>query len=186
MKTILRTAAFGFALATLCLASSATASETASEVDGAIQRKAEQLSSLGTDPVVVAAVTAHNAHPSAEAAAMTNDAWKGLTVLDKFVRSLSKSELVDHLEKDADPAISELFISGADGTKVAFFAKTSSWSHKGNDKHELPMKGEIWIGSVEVDESTGVEQVQIGLPVIDGETVIGSLVIGVALDKIGS
>jgi len=74
-------------------------------------------------------------------------------------------------------------VSAADGTKVAFFAKTSSWSHKGKAKHEQPMQGKDWTGSVEVDESTGAEQIQIGLPVLDGGKPIGSVVIGLAIAK---
>ena len=44
------------------------------------------------DPVVIAAVKAHNAAAPADQAALTQDKWKSLTVLDPLVRSFSKNE----------------------------------------------------------------------------------------------
>jgi hypothetical protein len=46
------------------------------------------------------------------------------------------------------------------------------------------MKGETWYGEVEVDESTGVQQVQISVPVLDGDKAIGSLVVGLNVSKL--
>jgi len=167
-------------LVTLFAAHSGLAADAASMA----QAKAKALAWLSTDAKVVAAVKEHNAKPPAGAAGMTNEKWKGLTVLDPFVRSFSKNELATYLKGKKDDSISELFISGADGTKVAFFAKTSSWTHAGKAKHEEPMKGETWIGPVEVDQSTGVEQIQIGLPVLDGGKPIGSVVVGLDVKKL--
>ena len=79
-----------------------------------------------------------------------------------------------------------MFLSGSDGAKVAFLAKTSSWSHKGKAKHDDPMAGKVWQGAVEVDESTGLQQVQVGVPVLEGGKPIGSLVVGLSLAKLGS
>jgi hypothetical protein len=54
----------------------------------------------------------------------------------------------------------------------------------GQPKHDVPMTGRVWYGNVEVDESTGVQQVQIGLPVLDGGRPIGSIVIGLSVAKL--
>jgi len=132
----------------------------------------------------VAAVKAHNAGPSAEVKAMNNDKWKTLSLLDPFVRSFSRNPLGEHLKTKKDAIITEAFVSGADGCKVAFLAKTTSWSHKGKDKHEVPMTGRMWYGPVEVDESTGQQQVQVGLPVLDGGKPIGSIVAGLSMAKL--
>ena len=131
------------ALATMsvfCLSMTALAADAASAKAKA-EAKAKQLSWLSTEPQVVAAVKAHNNNPPAESRAMTQEKWKALPVLDPFVRGLSKNALAEHLKGKRDESWSELFVSGADGTKVALFNKTSSWSHKGKDKHDQPMQG---------------------------------------------
>jgi hypothetical protein len=80
--------------------------------------------------------------------------------------------------------VSEAFVSGADGGKVAFLGKTSNWSHKGKPKHDQPMSGKTWQGQVEVDESSGLQQVQVAVPVLDGGKPIGSLVVGLSVGKL--
>ena len=80
-------------------------------------------------------------------------------------------------------SVFEAFVSGADGTKAAFIAKTSNWSHKGKPKHDDPMSGKAWIGEVEIDASSGQQQIQIGIPVMDQGKAIGSIVIGFNITK---
>jgi hypothetical protein len=136
------------------------------------------------DATIVSAAKAHNAGLSAEAAAMTQDKWKAASVLDPFVRSFTKNPAAEFLKSKKTEAMSEAFLSGADGTKVAFLGKTTNWSHKGKAKHDDPMAGKAWQGSVELDESTGQKQIQIAVPVLDGDKPIGSLVVGFNVSKL--
>jgi hypothetical protein len=46
------------------------------------------------------------------------------------------------------------------------------------------MTGGTWIGSVKVDDSTGQQLIQVGLPVLDGGKPIGSIVFGLRVDKL--
>lgn len=154
------------------------------EIKGKLDNKIAQLRSWSTDPTIVAAVKASNAAPPAAAKEMTNARWKSLTVLDPFVRSFSKNPLGLYLKGKQDPHIAECFVSGANGTKVAFLAKTSSWSHADKDKHRVPMTGNVWIGPIEVDESTGQQQIQVGIPVLDSGKPIGSIVVGLAIARL--
>jgi len=78
----------------------------------------------------------------------------------------------------------KFFVSGADGFKVGYDAKTEHWTHKGMPKHEVPMTGETWIGTVKVDDSTGQPLIQVGLPVLDDGKPIGSIVVGLRVDKL--
>ncbi|MCW5982344.1 MAG: hypothetical protein KIT09_29935 [Bryobacteraceae bacterium] len=172
------------AVAIVLAAPGAQAQGLSSDVLVKVDAKAKQLAAWGSDPVIVAAVKAHNVGPSAEAAAMTNDKWKTLTLLDPFVRSFAKNAAAEQLKAKKDDMVTECFVSGADGTKVAFLSKTTSWSHKGKDKHDAPMSGKTWVGPVEVDESTGQQQVQVGVPVLDGGKPIGSIVVGLGLSKL--
>ena len=139
---------------------------------------------LAALPEVVSAVVAQNEHPSDEALQLNNDDWKQRTLLDKFVRSLSKNPTAVALRAQAAPWVSEIFVNDAEGRKVAFLAKTTSWNHSSSAKHKEPMAGHTWQGPLEVDESSGAQQVQIAVPVlVDGQPV-GSLVVGVRLSEI--
>ena len=159
----------------------------AQELDPALQAKLDVklkvIQTWAADAVIVGAVKAHNANLPAEAAAMTQDKWKAASVMDPFIRSFTKNSAAEFLKSRRTKATSEAFVSGADGTKVAFLAKTTSWSHKGKAKHDVPMSGKPWQGPVEVDESTGQQQVQLSVPVLDGDKPIGSLVVGFSTSK---
>jgi hypothetical protein len=160
----------------------------AQEVDTALQAKIDAqvkiIQTWAADPVIVNAVKAHNANLPADQAAMTQDKWKSLTVLDPFVRSFSKNEAGTFLKSKKTDVVAEGFLSGSDGLKVAFLSKTTSWSHKGKPKHDVPMAGKPWQGAIEVDESTGVQLIQVSVPVLEGDKAIGSLVVGLSIAKL--
>lgn len=127
------------------------------------------------------AVKAHNAKPETK---FTNESWKGLTVLDPDVRGFQQNGAASWIKSHKDEAVTEAFVSGADGGKVAFLTKPTSWSHAGKPKHDKPMSGKNWQGDVEVDASTGARQVQVSVPVLDGGKPIGSIVVGFSLAKL--
>ena len=171
-------------MAVLSITPLALAGGMTPEVKTKVEYKAKQLQAWGTDPQIVAAVREYNANPPAEGKTMTNEKWKTLTLLDPFVRALTKNPLATYLKAKAGDEISEIFVSGADGVKVAFLSKTTTWNHKGKDKHDVPMTGKVWIGPVEVDESTGVQQVQVGIPVLEDGKPIGSIVAGLSIARL--
>ena len=154
------------------------------ELQAKVDAKIKAFQAWSTDAKIVAAVKEYNSNPPAGAKEMTNDKWKTLTIMDQAVTSLTKNPLAEHLKSLKDDSISEAFVSGADGGKVAFLTKTTSWTHKGNPKHDDPMAGKSWQGPVEVDASTGKQQIQTSMPVLDGATPIGSIVIGIAVLKL--
>ena len=164
----------------LCTAEDALSPDVQAKVDA----KVKSIQAWGSDATVIAAVKEYNLNPSADAKAMTNDTWKTLSVMTPFVRSLAKNPLIDSLKAKKDDTMTEIFVSGADGGKVGFLAKTTSWSHKGKEKHDVPMTGKTWQGKVEVDESTGKQQIQVSFPVLDGGAPIGSIVVGLGISKL--
>ncbi len=163
----------------------ARAAET---LDAKVQAKVDatmkEVAAWASDAAIVDAVKAQNAAPSDEVKAMTQEKWKSLPLTDPFVRGLSKNAAGQYLKSKKNDVISEAFVSAADGTKVALLSKTSGWSHKGKAKHDDPMAGKTWQGPIEVDESTGMQQLQIAVPVKDGDKVIGSLVVGLNVTKL--
>jgi len=152
-----------------------------------LDEKIRELAALSTESGNCDAVKTYNATPvSDEAAGMTNDKWHSLSVLDPLVRATAKTPLSEYLKtkKTADDTIAKIFVSGADGSKLDFDAKTEHWTHKGMPKHEVPMSGQNWIGPVKLDDSTGQQLIQVGMPVLDGRKPIGSIVFGLRVDKL--
>ncbi|MET0534810.1 MAG: hypothetical protein ABW171_11345 [Steroidobacter sp.] len=152
---------------------------------GKVDAKVKEIQTWAANPAIVDAVKAYNSSKSPEAAAMDQGKWAGLTVIDPFVRSLTKNPAAEFLKSKKGEVVSEAFVSGADGGKVAFLGKSTNWSHKGKPKHEQPMSGKSWQGDVEIDESSGLQQVQVSVPVVDGGKSIGSLVVGLSVGKLG-
>ena len=143
-----------------------------------VDLKAREIGAWSTDLKIVSAVKAYNTAPPKGSREMTNEKWNELTILDPFVRSFSNCELGQYLKRKRSPQIAEIFVSGSDGGKVAFLSKTTYWSHKGKAKHDVPMTGKTWIGPLELDESTGQQEVQVAVPVLDQGKPIGSIVVG--------
>jgi hypothetical protein len=166
------------------LAGTAFSQSLPPEIKANLDNKIKQLRSLSADPTIVAAVKAHNSNMPAEDKAMTNEKWSKLTVLDPYVRSFTRNPLGIYLKSKKDDQISECFVSGADGTKVAFLSKTTSWNHADKDKHKVPMSGKTYIGPVALDESSGIQEIQVGLPVVDNGKPIGSVVVGINISKL--
>lgn len=176
-------------IALACLFCACTAAlVNAAPLDPALQAKVDAqvklIQAWASDPAIVNAVKAQNASAPADYAAMTQDNWAGLTVLDPFVRGFSKNTAAEYLKSKKTDVVAEAFVSAADGRKVAFLGKTTNWSHKGKPKHDVPMTGKTWQGQVEVDTSSGVQSVQVAVPVLDGGKPIGSLVVGLSVAKL--
>lgn len=171
-------------LLTLAAVSAPAAETLPAETQAKVDAKLKVIQTWAAEAALVNAVKAANASPSADHTAMNQDKWKAATILDAFVRSFSKNEAGEFLKARKDESVTEAFLSGANGTKVAFLSKPTSWSHKGKPKHDEPMAGKTWQGAVEVDESTGLQQVQVAVPVLDGGKPIGSLVVGLSISKL--
>lgn len=172
----------------LALAAFITPTLRAEDLDAATQAKVtakiEAIKTWAADAAIVKAVKAQNEKLPAEFTDMNQDKWKAAGILDPLVRSLTKNEAAAALKAKKSDSVGEAFLSAADGTKVAFLTKPSNWSHKGKAKHDVPMTGKTWQGAVEVDESTGLRQIQVSVPVLDGDKAIGSLCVGLDLTKL--
>lgn len=170
------------------LALGAVLSAAAQSLDAATQAKIDALvkdvAAWAADPVIVDAVRAQNAALPENLAALNQEKWRGLTVLDPIVRGFTKNPVGQFLKSKKSDVVTEAFVSDAAGCKVGFIAKTSNWTHKGKPKHDMPMTGQNWQGPVEVDESSGVQQLQVAVPVLDGGKPIGSLVVGLSINQL--
>jgi len=172
------------AIAAGCLVGSARANGDDPALQEKLNARTQTFRDWAAAPAIVDAVRAANSRVPPEYAAMTEEHWAELTILDPFVRGFTTNDAAGFLKGARTAEVSEAFVSAANGMKVAFLSKTTSWNHKGKPKHDVPMSGRSWQGSVEIDKSTGQQQIQIAVPVLDGGKPIGSLVVGLALSKL--
>jgi hypothetical protein len=186
MKLLSGKAMGGWLLASLLMMSQlAGAAGLDAALQGKVDAKVKEIQSWAASPAVLDAVKGYNASKSPEAAAMDQAKWASLSVIDPFVRSLTKNPAAEFLKSKKGDVVAEAFLSGSDGGKVAFLGKPTNWSHKGKPKHDQPMSGKGWQGPVEIDESSGLQQVQVAVPVLEGGKPIGSLVVGLSIGKLG-
>jgi hypothetical protein len=174
-----------FLLPLLVLACASQAFAADAAVQSKLNSMTKEIKAWAADPVIVKAVKEQNAHKSADQTAITQDGWSSLSGVESAVRRFTQNPAAEYLKSKRTDVVSEAFVSAADGTKVAFLAKPTNWSHKGKPKHEVPMSGKTWQGQPEVDASTGFEQIQVAVPVLEGDIPIGSLVVGLVVAKIG-
>jgi hypothetical protein len=172
------------ACALLVLVTAARAAAISAEAQAAIDAQFQEIAGWAADPELVADVRAHNAATPPEETALTQEQWHNLTVLDPLVRRFTRSPSGQLLKSKRSALVTEAFVSDAKGLKVGFIAKTSNWSHAGKPKHDQPMSGKNWQGPIEIDESAGLRQLQISVPVRDGNQVIGSLVVGLNVTQL--
>lgn len=185
MNTFAKKIVGGCMFAMLAWSQLAGASGLDAAQQGKVDAKVKEIQSWAATPAIVDAVKAYNSAKSPEAAALDQAKWTGLSVIDPFVRSLTKNPAAEVLKAKKGEVVSEAFLSGADGGKVAFLGKPTNWSHQGKPKHDQPMSGKTWQGPVEIDDSSGLQQVQVAVPVLDGGKPIGSLVVGLSVGKLG-
>lgn len=178
----------GFYLGLVLAAGVMTGAAAAAQITPAMQAKINAeitaAQALASDPAIVEAVKAQNASAPANFAGMTQEKWAAAAASDPFVQGFTTNAVAAILQAKKSAIAAEVFVNAADGRKVAFLAKTTNWSHAGSPKHDMPMMGHPWTGAIEHDHSSGVESIQIGVPVLDGGKAIGSIVIGLDVAKL--
>ncbi len=163
-------------------------SRLTAETDAALQAKIDakiaEVKTWAADPAIVSAVVAQNTAMPAAYASMNQDTWKGLTVLDPLVRGLSRNPTALILKSHKAEWVAEAFLNDASGAKVALLSKSSNWSHGTSQKHTDPMAGKVWQGTAQIDESSGLQQIQIAVPVLSEGKPVGSLIVGISVTKL--
>lgn len=168
----------------------ATLARAAFEVTPAIQneldRHVEVAKGWAASPVVVKAVLAQNA--KGPIAGMDNAKWKTVRRSDELIKGFQTNEAGRFLAQkvaESNEIYSETFLSAAQGEKVAFFEKTTSYIHRGSPKFDVPFTtGRTWQGKPEFDESSQTHQIQVSVPVLSDGKPVGALVVGVNLSKL--
>ncbi len=152
------------------------------EIRAQLDAQKRTLLKWAADPAIVAAVRSQNA--KGPIPGLTNRQWRSLKPTDPTVLAFRKNPAGIALGKKVAASggiFTEAFLSGAQGEKVAFVAKPSTYIHKGEPKFDQPMEGKTWEGMPEFDKSSRSHAVQIAVPVTDKGKPIGVLAAGVSM-----
>jgi len=155
-------------------------------VQAELDKMKTQISGWAGDSVVVKAVTEQNS--KGPIAGMDNPKWKTIRRSDDVVKEFQSNAAGKYLKSKLDASngtFTEAFLNAAQGEKVAFVEKTTSYIHRGAAKFDVPFgSGKSWQGQAEFDESAQTYQIQISVPVQAGGKAIGALVVGVNLTQL--
>jgi hypothetical protein len=148
-----------------------------------LDRQKTMIAGWAASPTIVTAVTEQNKR--GPIAGMDNPKWKQTRRSDATVVAFQSNPAGQFLKskvEDTKGSVSEAFLSGSHGEKVAFVEKTTSYIHVGQAKFDVPFTtGKAWQGQPEFDESSQTYAVQISVPVLAEGKPIGALVVGVNL-----
>lgn len=173
-------------LAIAALLSEACAFDMTAAVQTELDKEKAVITGWASDPVIVKAVKDQNG--KGPVAGMDNPKWKSTRRSDPIVQAFQESAAGRFLKAKVDGSnglFSEAFLSAAQGEKVAFVEKTTSYLHKGQAKFDVPFtSGKPWQGNPEFDESAQTYQIQISVPVLADGKPIGALVAGVNLSHL--
>lgn len=150
-----------------------------------IDHQRDIIAKWAADPVIVDSVKDQN--KKGAIAGMNNAKWKTIRASEEVITAFQTNRAGSFLKakmESSDGLISEAFLSAAQGEKVAFIEKTSSYVHKGSPKFDVPMTGKSWQGKPEFDESSQTFAVQVSVPVFDAGSPIGALVVGINLTRL--
>ncbi len=152
-------------------------------VQAELDRQKTVVAGWAASPVIVTAVAEQNRKGPIEG--MDNAKWKVTRRSDSLVTAFQTNAAGQYLKAklaEGQGAVSEAFLNAAQGEKVAFVEKTTSYIHKGAAKFDVPFStGKTWQGPPEFDESTQTYAIQISVPVLAEGKSIGALVVGVNL-----
>ena len=140
---------------------------------------------LALNPVVVRATRRQNEERMSLTDIQTRDeAWRQSESEDPFKVALQTSRAGRLLRRfvERSGSFNEAFLTDNQGANVAAFPATSDYWQGDEEKWTESFRagqGRVFIGELELDESTQTYAVQVSAPVLDRERTIGVLVVGV-------
>ncbi len=150
-----------------------------SEIQEQITWQGWNANGWAANPVVVNAVLAQN--KKGPLPGMDNAKWKTVPGSDAIVQGFINNDAAKFLKEElgkTDGICTGAFLNAAQGEKVAFIDKTSSYIHKGSAKFDVPFNtGKPWQGKPELDDSGKAYEIQISVPVLSEGKPIGALVV---------
>jgi sensor histidine kinase regulating citrate/malate metabolism len=163
---------------------------TDSEVQELLKSKTQAVRIFANNPILVEAVRKQNAEKlSLETIKQRDQEWSSTKELTPFKLSLQESVAGEFLKNriETNPTFNEAFLTDNQGANVAAYPATSDYWQGDEEKWTASFNGgngQVFIGKIQQDESTGIAATQISAPVIDRDKTIGVLVVGVKLSYV--
>ncbi len=186
MKTLLLAGLF-----TLSVISLGQENLSQAQVQEVIKDKIGGVVKMGSHSLIVKAVREQNAKKmSLESIKKADDAWKSSKGLTPFKISLQESPVGNFMKRKMrlnKSIYSEAFLTDNQGANVTAFPATSDYWQGDESKWTESFNngdGKVYIGEVELDESSGAYATQVSVPVNHQGKTIGVLVIGIKLSYI--
>jgi hypothetical protein len=176
----------GFVVIVALLGAPVWAADITPGVQKEIDKQVEIIKGWAADAVIVKAVAVQN--EKGPLAGVDNAKWKAIRRSEPTIKEFQTGPAGQYLTqkvKASNEIFSEAFLSAAQGEKVAFVEKTTSYIHKGQPKFDVPFgSGKVWQGQAEFDESSQTHQLQVSVPVLSAGKVVGVLVVGLNVTKL--
>ena len=171
------------ALGLFAIEAAAASFEITPAIQAELEKQKAVVAKWAASPAIVSAVAEQNR--KGPIAGMDNAKWKVTRRTDPMVTGFQSNAAGQFLKArlaESQGAVSEAFLNAAQGEKVAFYEKTTSYIHRGSSKFDVPFNtGKSWQGKPEFDESSQTYAIQISVPVLAEGKAIGALVVGVNL-----
>lgn len=159
-----------------------------SELKDLLKVKVRTVQHMALNPLLVRAVRQQNAAGlTPEEIGRRDKAWRSTEELTPFKLSLQTSPagrfLRDQVQRST--SFNEAFLTDDQGANVAAFPATSDYWQGDEDKWIESFNGgdgRVFIGALELDESTNTVAAQVSAPVLDRGVTIGVLVVGVTIN----
>lgn len=162
------------------------------ELENLLRVKIRTVQHMALNPLLVRAVRQQNASGlTADVIARREKAWRATKELTPFKLSLQTSPAGQFLKQQVQRSTSfnEAFLTDSQGANVAAFPATSDYWQGDEEKWIAAFNGgdgRIYIGGLELDESTNTVAAQVSAPVLDRGKTIGVLVVGVTVNYLQS
>lgn len=148
------------------------------------------LAGYGTDPTIVKAVQEENAKAKTlDQIKAKDEEWKAFAGIADYMKAIMDSDCGVHIRsiQKSAPYFSEIFVMDNQGANVAMTDKTSDYWQGDEAKFQKSFAdgaGAVFVDDVKFDDSSQTYQVQVSVPVKDGDKAIGAITFGVDVDKI--
>ena len=165
---------------------------TQEELDELLRVKRRTVRHLAFSPVLIRATRRQNSTGlTLDEIKRRDTEWKGTKDLTPFKLELQNNNAGKMLKRfvERNASFNEAFLTDNQGANVAAYPATSDYWQGDEEKWSESYQngnGQMFIGGIELDESTNTYATQISAPVMDRDQTIGVLVVGVTFNYVRS